>query len=126
MAHFARVVEGIVEEVMVVVNEVITDENGVEQEQLGKDFLSELFGHDSSQIVQCSYNGSFRGNYPSAGWLYFEDLDIFMPPKLYESWVLNEDTCLWEAPVAYPEDGKTYTWNEGTGAWVEMEDEVTE
>jgi hypothetical protein len=118
MAHFARVVDGVVTEVMILVNEVITDNSGVEQESLGAEFLSNLYGYPSNEIIQCSYNANFRGNYPSPSWLYFEDLDIFMPPKPYESWVLNEDTYLWDAPVPMPEGGGVYTWNEETTNWI--------
>jgi hypothetical protein len=64
-----------------------------------------------------SYNGNYRKNYAGLGYKYDEALDAFVPPKPYESWILNEDTALWEAPVAYPEDGRMYSWNEDTGSW---------
>ena len=59
----------------------------------------------------------FRGNFAGRGFTYDEDRDAFIPPKPYDSWVLNEDSCLWEAPVAYPDDGETYEWNEETTSW---------
>jgi hypothetical protein len=68
-----------------------------------------------------SYNGNYRKNYAGLGYKYDEALDAFIPPKPYESWVLNEDTALWEAPVAYPEDGGMYSWNEETGSWDAVE-----
>ena len=68
---------------------------------------------------------ALRFNYAGIGFTYDADRDAFIPPKPFESWLLNEDTCLWEAPVAYPEDGETYTWDEESGAWVEVP-EVTE
>jgi hypothetical protein len=68
-----------------------------------------------------SYNGNYRKNYAGLGYKYDEALDAFVPPKPYESWVLNEDTALWEAPVAYPEDGGMYSWNEETGSWDAVE-----
>jgi hypothetical protein len=64
-----------------------------------------------------SYNGNYRKNYAGMGYKYDEALDAFVPPKPYESWTLNEDTALWEAPVAYPTDGAMYSWNEEDGSW---------
>ena len=61
---------------------------------------------------------ALRFNYAGIGFTYDEGRDAFIPPKPFESWVLNEDTCLWEAPVAYPEDSNDYTWDEESGAWV--------
>ena len=59
----------------------------------------------------------FRKNYAGIGYTYDETRDAFIPPKPYDSWTLNETSCLWEAPVAYPDDGETYTWNEEMGTW---------
>ena len=64
---------------------------------------------------------AFRKNYAGLGYTYDETRDAFIPPKPYASWVLNETTCLWDAPVAYPTDGKRYKWDEATTSWVEME-----
>jgi hypothetical protein len=64
-----------------------------------------------------SYNGNYRKNYAGLGYKYDEALDAFVPPKPYESWTLNEDTALWEAPVDYPTDGEVYSWNEEDGSW---------
>ena len=61
---------------------------------------------------------ALRFNYAGIGFTYDEERDAFIPPKHFESWVLDEATCLWQAPVAYPEDGKDYTWDEESGAWV--------
>ena len=81
------------------------------------------------RCVQTSYNTSggvhvgggvaFRGNYAGIGYAYDEDRDAFIPPKPYGSWALNEDTCLWEAPVAYPAEGD-HTWDEETTSWIEV------
>ena len=60
---------------------------------------------------------AFRKNYAGVGYTYDETRDAFIPPQPYDSWTLNETSCLWEAPVAYPDDGQQYTWNEGTGTW---------
>jgi len=117
MAHFAKLGVGdIVTEVQVVKNEVITDNNGNEQEQLGIDFLNKI--HNTRDIwVQTSYNGNFRKNYAGIGFKYDSTRDAFIPPKPFYSWTLNEETCQWEAPVAYPEDGQNYSWNEETQQW---------
>ena len=67
------------------------------------------------------YGGTpFRKNYPGIGFSYDEDRDAFIPPQPFPSWTLNEDTCLWEAPVPYPEDGKMYQWSEEAGNWEEV------
>jgi hypothetical protein len=81
---------------------------------------------------RCSYNTHagehalggipFRKNYPEIGFTYDPDRDAFIPPKPFPSWVLNEDTCLWDAPVPYPDDGKVYAWNEEDVAWEEVID----
>ena len=60
---------------------------------------------------------AFRKNYAGIGYTYDETRDAFIPPQSFDSWILNETSCLWEAPVAYPDDGQQYTWNEGTGTW---------
>lgn len=117
MAHFAKLDENnIVLAVHVVNNDVITI-NGVESEQAGIDFLNNLHGHASWK--QTSYNGSFRKNYTGAGDSYDSTRDAFISPKPYPSWVLNETTCQWEAPVARPNDEKYYSWNELTTSWIE-------
>ena len=112
MSHFARVTaQGIVEQVIV-----------AEQ-----DFIDTL--SDKTSWVQTSYNTQggqhpegrpLRKNYAGIGYTYDRVLDAFIPPKPYASWILNEDTCLWDAPVAYPDDGKTYSWDEATTNWIEV------
>ena len=67
---------------------------------------------------------AFRKNYAGLGFTYDEARDAFIPPQPFDSWVLNEDTCLWDAPVPYPTDGKMYIWDEATVSWVEVEDEA--
>lgn len=117
MAHFAKLDENnIVLAVHVVNNDVITV-NGVESEQAGVDFLTQLHGHASWK--QTSYSGSFRKNFAGINYSYDATRDAFIPPKVFNSWTLNETTCLWEAPSAYPSDGKSYKWDEATTAWVE-------
>ena len=63
---------------------------------------------------------AFRFNYAGIGYTYDEERDAFIPPKPFESWILDEDTCLWEAPIPYPADGGEYVWDEGAGDWVEV------
>jgi hypothetical protein len=117
MAHFARLDEiNKVIGVHVLNNDVITDDNGNEQEQVGVEFLTQHNG-GVGWYKQTSYNGNFRKNYAGVGYSYDKSRDAFIPPKPYPSWVLNEDTCRWDAPVAMPDDDQRYTWNEDTQAW---------
>ena len=120
MAHFAQLdsTNNIIR-VEVVNNNVITDADGNEQEQVGIDFLTNLYG-GVGWYKQTSYNGNFRKNYADVGGVYDSVRDAFIPPKPYPSWTLVEDTCQWTAPVAYPDDGKMYNWNEDTTNWVEV------
>ncbi len=120
MAHFAQLDEaGVVTQVIVVHNNELLDENGVESEAKGVSFCQSLFGADS-RWKQTSYNGNIRKNYAGIGFTYDAARDAFIPEKPYPSWVLNEDTCLWGAPVAYPTDGKLYRWDEPTLSWIEV------
>lgn len=117
MAHFAQLDENnIVIQVIVVGNEELFDENGVEQESKGIVFCQSLLGGNWKQT---SYNANFRKNYAGIGFHYNETRDAFVPPKPFDSWILNEDTCRWEPPIPYPNDDKFYTWNEETVSWVE-------
>jgi hypothetical protein len=120
MAHFAQLdsTNNIIR-VEVVNNNVITDADGNEQEQVGIDFLTNLYG-GVGWYKQTSYNGNFRKNYANVGGVYDSVRDAFIPPKPYPSWTLVEDTCQWEAPTTMPDDGKMYNWNEDTTNWVEV------
>lgn len=75
----------------------------------------------NQRCVRTSYNGNIRKNYAGIGFTYDEGRDAFIPPQPYPSWVLNEDTCLWDAPVAYPDDGQRYEWDEDTTSWVQID-----
>lgn len=122
MAHFAKLDQNnVVLEVNVVDNEHLLDANGVEREELGIAFLVQ-WSHGYSYWKQTSYNGNFRKNYAGIGFTYDASRDAFIPPKPYASWSLNETTCLWDAPVAYPIDGKQYVWDEPTLSWKEFTD----
>ena len=111
MAHFAKLGKGnIVENVVVVSNDIATTE------QAGVDFLNTLY-KTRDVWKQTSYNINFRKNYAGVGFTYDQTRDAFIPPKPFNSWVLNEDTCQWEAPVALPDTENRYTWNEETQQW---------
>lgn len=107
MSHFAEInSDSIVQRV------IVAEQDFINSGQVG----------DSFNWVQTSYNGNFRKNYAGTGYTYDKAKDAFIAPKPYPSWVLVEATCHWKAPVDYPSDGETYTWNEETTAW----DAVTE
>lgn len=121
MAHFAKLDENnVVLEVHVVHNNELLDKNGVEQEHKGIDFLIN-WSNGYLAWKQTSYNANFRKNYAGVGYTYDSQRDAFIPQQTYPSWVLNEDTCRWEAPVPMPEDGQMYIWDEPTTSWVVTE-----
>lgn len=114
MAHFAQLDDqNTVLQVIVIHNNELLD-NGVESEAKGIAFCQSLFG---GNWVQTSYNGKMRKNYAGVGFTYDATRDAFIPPKPFNSWVLDESTCRWEAPMPYPTDGKRYAWNESTTEW---------
>jgi len=120
MATFAKIgLNSKVIEVLSVHNNELLDSNGVEQEVNGIDFLTKLTGW--SIWVQTSYNNNFRKNHAGIGYTYDEDRDAFIPKKPFNSWILNEDTCIYEAPTPMPttelEDNQYYSWNELTLSW---------
>jgi hypothetical protein len=116
MAHFAKIEDNLVTQVIVVDNSDILDESNNESEALGIKICQDLLG---GTWVQTSYNGNIRKNYAGIGYTYDSTRDAFIDPSPYASWVLNETTCKYEAPIAYPSDGKHYKWNEETTSWVE-------
>ena len=118
MAHFAEIDQfGKVKRVIVVSNADTSDASGVEKEHIGAAFCERLFG---GTWKQTSYNGSFRKNYAGVGYAFDADIDAFVPPKPYPIWTLNTETAQWQAPTPMPTDGKRYSWNEATTAWVEI------
>ena len=118
MAHFAKLENNIVIAVHSVVNEVLKDSNGIEQENIGIEFLKTLYNEPNAIWKQTSYNTNggvhslggnpFRKNHAGIGMTYDTQRDAFIPQKPFNSWILNEQTCLWEAPIICPE---TYTLN---------------
>jgi hypothetical protein len=128
MASFAKLnSENIVTTVVSVVNEVLKDSNGVEQENIGIEFLRTLYNEPNAIWKQTSYNTNggihklggtpFRKNHAGIGYIYDQQRDAFIPQKPYNSWILNETTCLWNAPVARPDDNNMYKWNEEILNW---------
>jgi hypothetical protein len=151
MAHFAKLDENnIVLNIEVVDNANCLDENGNESEEVGRQYLENV--HGWTKWKQTSYNTkenkhykndgtlsddqskAFRKNYAGIGYIYDEDRDAFIPPKLFASWVLNETTCVYEAPVAFPtvteygDPVKFYNivWDEANGRWVATDQESPE
>lgn len=126
MASFAKIgLNSKVIQVVSVHNNELLDSNGVEQENIGIQFLESTTGW--ALWKQTSYNTyagehklggtPLRKNHASIGMTYDENRDAFIPKKLYNSWTLNETTCRWDPPVAYPTDGQTYNWNEENQQW---------
>ena len=118
MAHFAKLDDNnIVLEVHVVANAALDAAN---EEASGIIFLTDWSG-GYTNWKQTSYNGSFRKNYAGIGYTYDETRDAFIPPKPFNSWILNEDTCRWDAPTPKPLDGKPYCWVEDDLNWQPVE-----
>lgn len=116
MAHFAKLDENnVVTQVIVVSNQDTSDALGVEKEHIGAAFCEKLFGGNWKQT---SYNAKFRKNYAGIGYSYNEELDAFVPPKPYSSWILNEETAQWEPPAPMPNDGQMYHWDETNITWI--------
>ena len=121
MAHFAKL--GIGNKVLKV--EVVSNDIAI-NEQAGRDFLNNIYNTNDNWF-QTSYNTyggehklggtPFRKNFAGIGYKYDMYKDAFIPPQPFASWILNEETCLWEAPVAKPDDGQEYKWNEETTTW---------
>ena len=99
---------------VVVHNNELLDANNESNENLGISFLTNLTGW---ALWKQSFKDGTRKNQAGIGYTYDEDRDAFIPPKPYNSWILNEETCIWEAPSAMPDDGERYEWNESTTSW---------
>jgi len=126
MAHFAKIENVVVTQVIVVDDKDTADASGVEKVHIGAAFCERLLG---GTWKQTSYNVNIRKNYAGIGYTYNADINAFVPPKPYASWVLDNDTAQWNAPVAMPEDAgtgeppKRYSWDEPTTSWVVVESE---
>ena len=130
MASFTKLgVNGRVLQVVSLSNDIITDDNKIEQEQKGIDFLTDLYQWPC--WVQCSYNTSegehklggtpFRKNFPGVGWKYDDERDAFIPPKPYPTWVIDEERCVWIPPVAKPDGEENYIWSEESQSWEQID-----
>jgi hypothetical protein len=106
MSHFAKIDS----------NNIVTEVIVAEAE-----FFDTFVDSSPGIWIETSYNGTIRKNYAGIGMTYDSTRDAFIPPKLYASWTLNESTCQWEPPVAYPDTSKEYRWNEDTTSWKEIE-----
>jgi hypothetical protein len=102
-----------------IVTEVIT---GIDETELIEGLHPEIwYGNFRNQVCKrTSYNGNYRKNYAGIGYKYDEERDAFIPPKPFNKWILNEETCRWESPVQYPNDEKEYVWNDNKGVWEEL------
>ena len=105
MAHYAKVENSLVTQVIVAEPE----------------FFDTFVDSSPGEWIQCSYNGNIRKNYPGIGFIYDATRDAFYESRPYASWTLNEDTCTWEAPTAYPDDDNQYSWNEETQSWDQVD-----
>jgi len=126
MASFAKIgLNNKVIEVLSIHNNELKDSNGVEQEVNGIDFLTKLTGYPVWKQTSYNTHGGvhdnggtpLRKNHAGIGMTYDEDRDAFIPKKPFNSWILNEDTCLWNAPITRPEGNNDYYWNESTLTW---------
>lgn len=124
MAHFAELDEdNTVLRVIVVANQDCLDQEGNENEAIGALFCHKLLG---GRWKQTSYTGRIRKNYAGIGYRYDETRDVFIPPQPFVSWVFNENTLDWEAPIPYPDDGQFYYWDETTKQWIVVEQSAIE
>lgn len=122
MAHYAKVTDGIVQQVIVAEPE----------------FFETFIDNSPGEWIQCSYNTiggvhldpetrepdggtPLRKNFPSRGFTYDRERDAFIPPKPYTAWILNEQSCLWEAPLPYPDDGGAYVWSDAESNWIQTQ-----
>ena len=110
MAHFAKIENDKVTQVIVVDNQY---------EEQGQVWINDVLGLDG-EWIQTSYNENFRGNFAGIGYDYDRTNDVFISPQPFPSWILNQTTWKWDSPEPYPLDGKIYIWNEDTLNWVEL------
>ena len=116
MAHFARVdTNNVVIEVIVIDNNSLKNLEFPKSEEPGRTFIRSI--GKPGKWYQCSYNKSFRKNYPGKGFVYNPKLDAFIPPQPYPSWTLNRTTCQWDPPISYPPGKELYDWDENTKTW---------
>jgi hypothetical protein len=117
MAHFAKIENGIVTQVVVINDSDTADSNGLEQESIGIVFCERLFGGNWKQT---SYSGRIRKNYAGIGFTYDSQRDAFIAPQPFPSWTLMQDTLQWIPPIPRPTDELLYSWDEASQSWVEI------
>lgn len=116
MAYFALLdSNNIVTQLRVIANSECIDANNIEREEIGLAYFMKLYG---GTWKQTSYNGTIRKNYAGIGYSYDETRDAFIPPRLFQAWALNESTCMWNPPIAYPLDSNVYRWDSDLTNWV--------
>lgn len=123
MAHFAKVVDGLVTQVIVAEPEffdTFVDSSPGEWIQTSYNTRGGVHYQPDSNEPSADQTKALRKNYAGIGFSYDRVRDAFIPQKPYNSWLLDESTCLWEAPVAYPTDGEKYLWNESTTSWEQV------
>jgi hypothetical protein len=116
MAHFARIENNKVVQVIVVDNTVLENTEFPESEPLGQQFIDNI--GLPGLWLQTSYNGKFRKNYAGVDYTYDKVRDAFISPRPYNSWKLKEETLMWEPPIPHPTDGSLYLWNEENCIWI--------
>ena len=123
MAHFAKVKNGIVTNVIVAEQEFIDSYQDGEPGmwvQTSYNTCAGVHYEPNSSTPSSDQSKALRKNFAGIGYTYDRGRDAFYPPQPYPSWALNDTTCTWEAPVAYPSDGKIYDWDESSKSWVEI------
>lgn len=116
MAHFAKIENGIVQQVIVIADRNAPDPAPANSESLGQAFIRDVLKLDG-EWVQTSYNGTFRGNYAGIGFTWDAENQVFYPPQPFPSWSLD-DAWVWQPPAPYPDNGELYTWDEENQEWV--------
>lgn len=111
MAHFAKVENGLVTQV------IVAEQDFIDSGAVGTGWIQTSYNTHGGQHPE---GRPLRKNYAGIGYTYDTERDAFIPPKVYNSWLLNEDSCLWEAPIPKPQDGKEYLWDEPLLSWVEI------
>lgn len=118
MAHFARLEDNVVKEVIVINNHSIENKDFPESEKIGINYILDELNLDGIWL-QTSYNRNFRKNFAGIGYIYEPNIDAFIPPKPFDSWILDKDTGIWTPPTPYPNDtSKEYFWDETKKSWV--------
>lgn len=119
MAHFAKIEQDTVTDIIVISNTVLDNKEFPESESIGQRHIKNDLNL-SGEWLQTSYNANFRYNYAGIGYLFDRDLDAFIPPPIHKDWSLDKITMTWQPPVPYPNNGKDYKWNQDTKRWEEI------